>query len=78
MHPLRGKERRYIAVRQNIIRRKKAMGKTLPLFVNEIDVRDYRFSAWITNKLPRRKQRGIRRALTYGLHEAYDSHFLAV
>jgi len=49
MHPLRGKERRHIAVRQNIIRRKKAMGKTLPLLVNEIDVRDYRFSAWITN-----------------------------
>ena len=49
MHPLWGKERRYIVVRQNIIRRKRAMGKTLPLFANEIDVRDYRYSAWITN-----------------------------
>lgn len=49
MHPLWGKERRYIVVRQNIIRRKKAMGKTLPLFAHEIDIRDYRFSAWITN-----------------------------
>ena len=25
------------------------MGKTLPLFANEIDIKDYRFSAWITN-----------------------------
>lgn len=49
MHPGWGKERRYIVVRQNIIRRKKAMGKTLPLFANEIDIRDYRYSAWITN-----------------------------
>ncbi|RPJ56799.1 MAG: IS1380 family transposase [Dehalococcoidia bacterium] len=49
MHPGWGKEKRYIVVRQNIIRRKKAMGKTLPLFANEIDIRDYRYSAWITN-----------------------------
>jgi len=49
MHSLWGKERRYIVVRQNIIRRKRAMGKTLPLFAHEIDVRDYRYSAWITN-----------------------------
>lgn len=49
MHPGWGKERRYIVVRQNIIRRKKAMGKTLPLFANEIDIRDYRYSAWITS-----------------------------
>jgi hypothetical protein len=49
MHPLWGKERRYIVVRQNIIRRKKAMGKTLPLFANEVDIKDYRYSAWITN-----------------------------
>jgi hypothetical protein len=48
-HPLWGRERRYIVVRQNIIRRKRAMGKTLPLFANEIDIRDYRYSAWITN-----------------------------
>ena len=25
------------------------MGKTLPLFANEIDIRDYRYSAWITS-----------------------------
>jgi hypothetical protein len=49
MHPLWGKERRYIVVRQNIIRRKKAMGKTLPLFAHEIEIKDYRYSAWITN-----------------------------
>jgi hypothetical protein len=49
MHLLWGKERRYIVVRQNIIRRKKAMGKTLPLFANEVDLKDYRFSVWITN-----------------------------
>lgn len=49
MHPLWGKERRYIVVRQDIIRRKKAMGKTLPLFAHEIEIRDYRYSAWITN-----------------------------
>ena len=49
MHPGWGKERRYIVVRQNIIRRTKAMGKTLPLFAHEVDVRDYRFSAWITS-----------------------------
>jgi hypothetical protein len=30
------------------------------------------------NKLPRRKQRGIRRASVDGLHGAYDNHFLAV
>jgi hypothetical protein len=49
MHPLWGRERRYIVVRQDSTRRSKAMGKTLPLFANEIDIRDYRFSAWITN-----------------------------
>jgi hypothetical protein len=49
MHPPWGKERRYIVVRQNITRRKKAMGKILPLFANEGDIRDYRFSTWITN-----------------------------
>jgi Transposase DDE domain group 1 len=49
MHPGWGKERRYIVVRQNIIRRKKAMGKTLPLFANETEIKDYRYSAWITN-----------------------------
>ncbi|MDP2969133.1 MAG: IS1380 family transposase [Deltaproteobacteria bacterium] len=49
MHPPWGRERRYIVVRQNITRRKKAMGKTLPLFANDDDIRDYRFSTWITN-----------------------------
>jgi len=49
MHPLWGRERRYIVIRQNIIRRKKATGKTLPLFAHEIDLRNYRFSVWITN-----------------------------
>jgi hypothetical protein len=49
MHPLWGKERRYIVVRQDIIRRKKAMGKPLPLFAHEIDIKDYRYSVWVTN-----------------------------
>jgi hypothetical protein len=49
MHPTWGKERRYIAVRQDITRRKKAMGKTLPLFANEVIIRDYRYSVWVTN-----------------------------
>jgi hypothetical protein len=49
MHPAWGKERRYIVVRQDITRRKKAMGKTLPLFTGELEVKDYRFSAWITS-----------------------------
>jgi hypothetical protein len=49
MHPGWGRERRYIVVRQDITRRKKAMGKTLPLFAHEVAVRDYRFSAWITS-----------------------------
>jgi len=49
MHPGRGKERRYIVVRQNITTRKKAMGKTLPLFAHELEIRDYRYIAWITS-----------------------------
>ena len=48
MHPLWGKESRYIVVRQDT-RRTKAMGKTLPLFAHETEIRDYRYSAWITN-----------------------------
>ena len=44
MHQGWGKERRYIAVRQDITRRKKTMGKTLPLFAHELIVRDYRYS----------------------------------
>ena len=49
MHPFWGKERRYIVVRQDVIHREKAMGKTLPLFANEVDLKDYRYSAWITS-----------------------------
>jgi len=49
MHPGWGKQRRYIVIRQDITRRKKAMGKTLPLFAQEIEIKDYRYSAWITN-----------------------------
>lgn len=41
------KERRYVVVRQNITKREKAMGKQLRLF--EIDTREYRYSAWVTN-----------------------------
>jgi hypothetical protein len=43
------RQRRYIVIRQNITRRKKATGKTLPLFANEIDMRDYRYSVWVSN-----------------------------
>jgi len=49
MHLGWGKERRYVVVRQDVNRRKKAMGKTLPLFANEIEIRDYRYSVWITS-----------------------------
>jgi len=42
-------EERYIAVRQDIKRRQHAMGKTLSLFHDDFDIRDYRFSVWITN-----------------------------
>jgi hypothetical protein len=49
MHPGWGKERRYIVIRQDIARRKRATGKTLPLFSNEGDIGNYRFSTWITN-----------------------------
>ena len=42
-------EYRYIAVRQDIKRRQHAMGKTLSLFDNDFDTKDYRFSVWITN-----------------------------
>ena len=38
MHPGWGKKRRYIVVRQNITKRKKAMGKTLPLFAHELEI----------------------------------------
>ena len=38
-----------MVVRQDITRKKKAMGKRLPLFTNEGGIRDYRFSTWITN-----------------------------
>jgi len=49
MHPGWGRERRYIVVRQDITRRTKAMGKSLPLFVDELEMQDFRFSAWVTN-----------------------------
>jgi len=42
-------EERYIAVRQDIKKRQHAMGKTLLLFHNDFDLKDYRFSVWITN-----------------------------
>lgn len=48
-HPGWKKDRRHIVVRQDIIRRKKAMGKTLPLFKNEYDMQNYRYGVWITN-----------------------------
>ncbi len=48
-HPGWGKERRYIVIRQDVTRRTKAMGKTLPLFANELEIRNFRFSAWITS-----------------------------
>lgn len=43
------KERRYIAIRQDVKRREKAMGKTLPLFKGEFDVEGFRYSVWVTN-----------------------------
>ena len=43
------KERRYIAIRQDIKRREKAMGKTLPLFKGEFETEGYRYSVWVTN-----------------------------
>ena len=49
MHPAWQKERRYIVVRQDITRREKAMGKTLPLFANDLIIKDYRYSVWVTN-----------------------------
>lgn len=49
MHPGWGKERRYIVIRQDVTRRTKAMGKSLPLFVHEVEIKNYRFSAWITS-----------------------------
>lgn len=45
-HPW-GKTRRYIIIRQNIIIREKAMGKTLSLF--PIETHKYRYSVWLTN-----------------------------
>lgn len=43
------KDRRYIAVRQDIKRRPHAMGKELSLFDDEMNMNNYRFSVWITN-----------------------------
>ena len=43
------KERRYIAVHQEIKKREQAMGKTLSLFGDDFDMNEYRYSVWITN-----------------------------
>lgn len=43
-----GKPRRYVAVRQSLNRRPKAMGKQLRLFDDE-QTKNYRYSVWITN-----------------------------
>ena len=51
MHQGWGRERRYIVVRQDVTRRTKAMGKTLPLFAHEMIIRDYRYSVWVTNSM---------------------------
>lgn len=42
-------DRRFVAIRQDIKRRQQAMGKELSLFGDDFDMRDYRFSVWITN-----------------------------
>jgi hypothetical protein len=42
-------DRRFIAVRQDIKRRPHAMGKEMSLFGNDFDMKDYRYSVWITN-----------------------------
>jgi len=49
MHPGWARERRYVVVRQDVTRRTKAMGKALPLFASELEIKDFRFSAWITS-----------------------------
>jgi len=49
MHPGWKKERRSIVIRQDVTHREKAMGKTLPPLANEADLKDYRYSAWITS-----------------------------
>jgi hypothetical protein len=43
------KDRRYIAVRQDIKRRPHAMGKELSLFGDEMDMSNCRFSVWVAN-----------------------------
>ena len=43
------RNRRYIAITQDIERRAYAMGKTLSLFGNDFDMKNYRFSVWVTN-----------------------------
>jgi len=42
-------DRRYIAIRQDIKRRQRAMGKELSLLGDDFDMGEYRFSVWITN-----------------------------
>lgn len=48
-HPNWDRERRYIAIRQDIKRRPNSMGKELSLFGDEIDISSYRFSVLVTN-----------------------------
>ncbi len=48
VHKAWDKARRYVAIRQNIQSRPKAMGKQLKLFA-EMEKENYRYSVWITN-----------------------------
>lgn len=48
-HPMWGKARRYIVVRQSIKKRKKALGRQLRLFDMELDTHDHRYGIWVTN-----------------------------
>lgn len=43
------KERRMVMVRQKIIRRPKATGKTLKLFAQDVENKDYRYSCFVTS-----------------------------
>lgn len=43
------KERRMVMVRQQIIRRPKATGKTLKLFAEDVEIKDYRYGCFVTS-----------------------------
>ena len=43
------KERRMVMVRQQIIRRPKATGKTLKLFAHDVEIKDYRYGCFVTS-----------------------------